>query len=275
MPCRRQLRLIPRAGLTRRLHTSAPDDLAGRADPAFAHIGAGRSRGQSGPGVCTHRRRTISLAGLTRRLPTHCMQKYDDTPCLADTFLKTRKEPEMYISLSTGMISIPVLVWALYIGLAIGLIFGYYMKRILGEAVRRIIDCGAIGFENAKTLEELGINKPNIIHSIKKGALSKYIRSTRSASSSSEASETAAASPDISKEGGSPENKADKHTTTATCDEKFFISEEDRIQAELRYSKSGNDLFPVIISLIVFLMIAFIAARYLPIAIELIAGSFS
>ena len=181
----------------------------------------------------------------------------------------------MYISLSTGMISIPVLVWALYIGLAIGLILGYYMKRILGEAVRRIIDCGAIGFENAKTLEELGINKPNIIHSIKKGALSKYIRSTRNASSSSEASETAAASPDISKEGGSPENKADKHTTTATCDEKFFISEEDRIQAELRYSKSGNDLFPVIISLIVFLMIAFIAARYLPIAIELIAGSFS
>ena len=254
---------------------AAPIDPAGRAYSAFARIGAGRSRRQSGPGVCTHRRRTIPQAERTQRLPTHCMQKYDDTPCLADTFLKTRKEPEMYISLSTGMISIPVLVWALYIGLAIGLILGYYMKRILGEAVRRIIDCGAIGFENAKTLEELGINKPNIIHSIKKGALSKYIRSTRSASSSSEASETAAASPDISKEGGSPENKADKHTTTATCDEKFFISEGDRIQAELRYSKSGNDLFPVIISLIVFLMIAFIAARYLPIAIELIAGSFS
>ncbi len=49
---------------------AAPIDPAGRAYSAFAHIGAGRSRWQSGPGVCTHRRRTISLAGLTRRLHT-------------------------------------------------------------------------------------------------------------------------------------------------------------------------------------------------------------
>ena len=47
---------------------AAPIDPAGRAYSAFAHIGAGRSRRQSGPGVCTHRRRTIPQAGLTRRL---------------------------------------------------------------------------------------------------------------------------------------------------------------------------------------------------------------
>ena len=52
MPCRRQLRLIPRAGRTRRLHASASDVPAGR----------------GGPGVCTHRRRTIPQAERTRRL---------------------------------------------------------------------------------------------------------------------------------------------------------------------------------------------------------------
>ena len=47
---------------------AAPIDPAGRAYSAFAHIGAGRSRRQSGPGVCTHRRRTIPQAERTRRL---------------------------------------------------------------------------------------------------------------------------------------------------------------------------------------------------------------
>lgn len=173
----------------------------------------------------------------------------------------------MFLALSADMISIPLLVWSLYAGLAIGLVLGYYMKRILGSAVRKLIETGSIGIENAKTLAELGITKPNIIRSIKKGALSKYIKSTLG--NRTDLSEGANPSSAASAPGASAE------TGLAGQEERFYIEEKDRIQAELRYTKSGNDLFPVIISLIVFLMIAFLAARYLPMLLDIIGGIFS
>lgn len=136
--------------------------------------------------------------------------------------------------LEVQMISIPMLVWALYFGIAIGVLAMYYNKVYLGSAIRAILEKGAIEEENAKTAEELGFaNKKLILYAIEKGILSKYIRPY--------------------------EKEGVMH---------YYISEEHRIRVELRYSAKGTDLYVVIVSLVIFLLLAFVAARYLP---ELIA----
>lgn len=143
--------------------------------------------------------------------------------------------------LDADMVSIPVLVWALYAGIVIGVLMMYYNKSILGKAVRAILTQGAIGREAALSAEVLGFAKnPFIRHSIQKGALARYIRIVTPA-----------------KEGDAP---------------LYYMEEEDRIRAELRYSNKGTDLYVVIVALILFLLVAFLAARYLPTLIDLAGG---
>ncbi len=133
--------------------------------------------------------------------------------------------------LSQSLVSIRIIVWAFFIGLSVAIFLAYFNKSVLGKAVRSIIEKNALSEERAMTLAELDIDKnPFIKHSIEKGVLKRYIK------------------------------KTDKDKPLA----KYYIAENDRIQAELRYSNKGTDLFVVIISLIILLMVAFVLAEYLP-----------
>ncbi len=144
-------------------------------------------------------------------------------------------------ALDADMVSIPLLVWALYAGIVIGVLMMYYNKTILGKAVRSILAQNAIGREAALSAEALGFAKnPFILHSISKGALARYIWIVTPI-----------------QEGEVP---------------LYYMEEEDRIRAELRYSNKGTDLYVVIVALILFLLVAFLAARYLPILIDLARG---
>lgn len=135
------------------------------------------------------------------------------------------------------MISLPTLVWAIYIGLVIGTLVMYYNKSILGKAVRAILAKNAIGEEGALSAKELGFEKnPFVMHSIEKGALGRYIH----------------------------RKKADGREELL-----YYITEEDRVRAELRYSNKGTDLYVVIIALVLFTIVAFVAARYLPELIDM------
>lgn len=139
-----------------------------------------------------------------------------------------------FVTLDIQMISIPMLIWAIYIGIVIGVLAMYYNKIYLGSAIRAILDRKAIEEENAKTAEELGFaGKRLILSAIEKGILAKYIKT-------------------IEKDGV----------------KRYYVTEEDRVRVDLRYSAKGTDLYIVIVSLIIFALVALVAARYLP---ELIA----
>ncbi|MBQ7364296.1 MAG: hypothetical protein IJW46_01715 [Clostridia bacterium] len=134
------------------------------------------------------------------------------------------------ILLEIQMIAIPTLVWALYVGIVIGILSMYYNKSYLGSAIRSILEHKAIDAENAMTAEALGFHKkPLILHAIENGILSKYVKP-------------------IEKDGV-------MH---------YYVTEEDRIRVELRYSAKGTDLYVVIVSLILFFIVALVASRYLP-----------
>lgn len=134
------------------------------------------------------------------------------------------------IALGIQMIEIPTLIWALYIGISVAILSIYYNKIYLGSAIRSILEKGAIDEANAMSAETLGFqNKRLIMRAIEGGILAKYIK-----------------------------------TVEIDGQMRYFVTEEDRIRVELRYSAKGTDLYVVIVALVLFLLVALLATRYLP-----------
>ena len=134
------------------------------------------------------------------------------------------------IALSIKMIEIPALIWAFYVGISVAILVMYYNKIYLGSAIRSIIEQGAIDEEGAKSAKALGFaEKKLILRAIESGILSKYVKT-------------------VEKEG-------------EIC---YYVTEEDRIRVELRYSSKGTDLYIVIVALVIFFLVALLASRYLP-----------
>ena len=139
------------------------------------------------------------------------------------------------IALNVEMIDIPTLIWALYVGISIAILTMYYNKIYLGSAIRSILEKGAIEESNALSAEALGFQgKSLILRAIAGGILSKYIKT-------------------VEKDG-------------TTC---YYVTEEDRIRVELRYSSKGTDLYIVIVALVLFFLVALLATRYLPELIDM------
>lgn len=134
-----------------------------------------------------------------------------------------------FLATKITVMTVPMLIWALYIGIAIGVFMTYYNKAVLGKAIRALLEKKAYGADNALTAEELGFAKNRmILNSIRRGVLARFV-----------------------------------HTTDDEPN-RYYLIEDERHRAELRYSNKGTDLFVVIVSLVIFLLVAFVLARYLP-----------
>ena len=58
-----------------------------------------------------------------------------------------------------GSTTVAVIVWAIYLGILFGALFGYHHKKIIGSFIRALCENGAYSEETAKTAEELGQTK--------------------------------------------------------------------------------------------------------------------
>ncbi len=135
------------------------------------------------------------------------------------------------ISLDNSVISIPLMFVGLFLGVLIAAIAAIYNKRLLGDALRNIIKSGANTPENAATLAELGYARNTFVrNALKYGtAMRKYVRCVE------DDEKLERAKPD--KNGYLPKIKTDLATAH------FYIPEEKRVAAELRYDKTGTTWF--------------------------------
>ena len=133
-----------------------------------------------------------------------------------------------YLSIGIQVMTVSRIVWMLYFGIALGAIMIYYNKSILGKAIRALLEKEAFGEENAMTAKELGFaGNFLILNSIRRGALARFVH------------------------------------TVGEDEKRYYLLEDERHRAELRYSNQGTDLYVVIIALVIFLLVAFVLARYL------------
>jgi len=155
------------------------------------------------------------------------------------------------IELLNELSEVELLVWALTVGLLIGTLGAYYSRVVVGAFARALLSKGAKGRENAITLKEAGFARNYIIKN--------QLRNERSA-----LRKLVYADDDeiVTLEDGSVHIK--REAPISVDERAFYISEENRIFAELRYEKAGSDIIGMVIALLVFAAIAYGALMVIP-----------
>lgn len=149
-----------------------------------------------------------------------------------------------------------LVIWSVYIGFMIASVMYYYQKKVVGGFVRRVMEKGANSPDTAMTLAELGYqNHPAIRRELKKpGPLRKMVW---------EAEDNY-----LQGENGLLYSAREKALDLNLG--RFYVSEEKRIEAELRYDNKGTDLFTLIIAAAIFFALAVVACIWLPTLLDLI-----
>lgn len=147
-----------------------------------------------------------------------------------------------------------LIIWSMYAGIILATLYSYYQKRIIGGFVQHMMKNGANSIDNAKTLEELGYHHHAAIRRelTKPAPLRKMVWEVD----------------DNHREGEDGVIFCAREKALDLNLGRFYIPEEKRIEAELRYATHDNDLFAVIISIVVFFVLSVLACAFLPTLME-------
>lgn len=107
-----------------------------------------------------------------------------------------------------------------------------YHQLFLGGIVRKLIEKGALSPETALTMEELGYSPKNFFVKIALRENSTFRKTV--------------------------------HGVTEEKTTKYYVPEELRIRAEIRFRKQGNNAFGILLTILVFLVVAYVSLTVVP-----------
>ena len=141
------------------------------------------------------------------------------------------------------------------IGIAVGFVIAalimLFHKRVIGRFVRELIKRGATDPGNAMTLEELGLKARLAAASELKNPESALRKLVEIAPG----------------EGGEPAGTR-RLKTSELVNARFYVPEEKRIRAEVRYDAKNTTVPIVILCVIAFAAAAYLCIRYIPQLLE-------
>lgn len=155
--------------------------------------------------------------------------------------------------------SMEMVIWCMFIGLMIAAVAMFYQKKVIGAFVRALLKAEASDLASAKSLMELGFARSYPVRSALRGggALRKLVWESN----------------DNYVENENGVKISARQTPMDVNTARFYICEENRIRAELRYSEKGTDIFMLIITALVFVMVAYLAVAFLPDLLKLIESN--
>lgn len=171
-------------------------------------------------------------------------------------------------------ITVELLVWALFGGFVFAALLAVYNKRLIGGLVKRILSENATSPEKALTVTELGYGTDWFIKNAlrKDAALLRFV-----------ARVDAPSAEDVTN--GDAEGKVTEGDTNGNADvdkaaapvkmidfetARFYIPEELKYRAEVRYAGKGTDFVAFGICVVIFAAAAFAAIFLIPDLIQLI-----
>jgi hypothetical protein len=141
-------------------------------------------------------------------------------------------------------------VWSIAIGSVCAILFTYYNRTILGGFVRTLISKEALSIDSAITLAEAGYQKNAFIRRalLKRDTFRKIVFEVDDEIM-------------VASEGHSFSART-KPINLNTA--RFYVAQENKIMAELRYDNKGADIFGIITSIIVVLALAYVVTLAVP-----------
>lgn len=179
---------------------------------------------------------------------------------------------------SSSPITIPMILFGIFIGIIASVIAMVYDKRVLGKFVRNMLSEGAVGRENAKTLYHFGTNERSSVgRSLRRGInLRRVVRCVEEEDYYKELKEAREKYEKKREEDPSlPPFKEAEFVFTEG--EHFYIPEDKKYTAEIRFAKGGASWWSIPLTIVGALVGFFILLALLPYILTLLdqaIGSF-
>ncbi len=132
-----------------------------------------------------------------------------------------------------------VLIWGICLAIILASLYAFYVQKVPGRVARTLLHLEAKDAESAKTAKELGVAPRSLaMRELTRGtALRRIVQET---------------------EGDEP---------------RYFISEDLRYRAEVRYDKKGNELRGLLLAVLLSIGLALLLVNLLPVVLGLIDGA--
>lgn len=171
-----------------------------------------------------------------------------------------------------GLLSVRILIIGMFAGLIIALFTSVFNKRVLGDVVRAIIKKEAFSPEKALNLEELGFEKSAIIRlAVRKSTTLRRVVKCREeeefiAEQNARRNEY---NEQRSQNKKLPRFKEQTYTINPYADT-FYIPEEIRFMADVKFEAKGNTLKNAILCSVLLVVAMFVILGALPAILDLI-----
>ncbi len=172
--------------------------------------------------------------------------------------------------LRNPFISLELIVWSLFAGFIIAALMAIYNKRLIGGFVKQILREECLSPETAKTVTELGYGTDWFIKNALRTdtVLRRFVVRIDKEKPEGEDSETAESPENAGKNKKAP--RSPKHDVIDFETAKFYIPEELKYRADVRYASKGTNFFMFGVCVVVFAAAAFAAIYIIPDLIQLI-----
>ena len=164
------------------------------------------------------------------------------------------------------LFSIRLTVLGIFAGIIIACVAMAYHKQFLGGIVRRLIERGCLSSENAMTAEELGyLKNPLIKYALER---STSLRSVVKCVEEEEFYRQQAADMEAYEKKRKSEPKLPRYKSREyiidTATDRFYIPEDKRIRAEIKFEKKGSGWGAVVIGIVLTVVGAALLCWLLP-----------
>ncbi|MBQ3063446.1 MAG: hypothetical protein IJC99_01405 [Clostridia bacterium] len=160
-----------------------------------------------------------------------------------------------------------IIIWGLCIGAVLASLLMLYHQNVPGKLVRALLRAAAHDTDTAKTLDELGLSgRPLIARELRRGALlQKFIRNAVQ-----EAGKTDTATARENSDSTAQNAPCEASAPTTGVPARYYIPEELKYRAAVRYDKKGNGLVSLLITVVLSLVMAVLLLKLIPLALSMI-----
>lgn len=164
------------------------------------------------------------------------------------------------------LFSIRLTVLGIFIGIIIACIAMAYHKKVLGAIVRKMIALEALSPEAAKTSEELGYKKNFLIKNAleRSTSLRSVIKCVEEEEFLLAQAEARAQQEQEGAESGKKRRFREREYVIDASKDRFYIPEEKRIRAEIKFEKNGSGWLATTVSIILVIVLFFAVLLVLP-----------
>lgn len=144
-------------------------------------------------------------------------------------------------------------IWVVFLGICCAAFYAYYQRRLLGDLLRALISAGAENEQTAKTLTDIGYGS-GLRHWFASRALRKGSGLRRTVEAVYEESAPEPKNPD----------ELFVKKPAAPVPQRYYVPEERRITAEIRYDGEGTTASTLLLTVAAFFVVALITMSLLP-----------